>query len=148
MPPLGILAQVPLAEHPFRLTSHVAALWALSYCFADRRRLERHAVRTYADVLATAEGVRAFRLTGLAIYGESLAQLRRSYPDIHCPALILHGDRDPIIPRWVPERLARELRAAELRWLSQVGHFPQEEDPEQLLDCLIPFLLHRDRAAA
>jgi pimeloyl-ACP methyl ester carboxylesterase len=148
MPPLGLLAQVPLAEHPARLTSHVAAHLALRYCSANRRHPERHAVRTYASVLRSRDGVRAFRLTSQAIYGPSLAALSERYRDIRCPALILHGDQDPIIPRWVPERLKSELRDAELRWLARVGHFPQEEDPEQLIDCLVPFLYDRDRVAA
>jgi 2-hydroxymuconate-semialdehyde hydrolase len=148
MPPLGLVAQIPLAEHPLRLTSRLAALGAIGFCFADPRRLEREAVRNYAGVLASREGVRAFRLTGQALYGASLTALAHGYREVRPPALVIHGDRDPIIPRWVPERLSDELPNAELRWLAQVGHFPQEEDPAQLVELLSPFLLNRDRAAA
>jgi 2-hydroxymuconate-semialdehyde hydrolase len=148
MPPLGLFAQLPLAEHPLRLTSRLAALGAIGYCFANPRRLERDAVRTYAGVLSSRDGVRAFRLTGQALFGASLTALAHGYRDLRTPALVIHGDRDPIIPRWVPERLSSELPKAELRWLTHVGHFPQEEDPAQLVDLLCPFLLNRDRAVA
>jgi 2-hydroxymuconate-semialdehyde hydrolase len=148
LPPLKLLAGITALEFSTRLASRVAGPWVMRYCFANRQRLDRKAVGSYADVLATREGVRAFRLTARALYGPSLATLAHHYRDVRCPALILHGDRDPIIPRWVPRRLREELAKPELRWLTSVGHFPQEEAPEQLLYHLVPFLYHRDLAVA
>jgi pimeloyl-ACP methyl ester carboxylesterase len=148
MPPFGLLARVPFAEHTARVTSGLAAQWIIAFCYADRRRLERDAIRDYVRVLGTREGCRAFRLTGEALYGPALQVQAGRYGEIRCPALVLHGDRDPIIPRWVAVRLARELPVARLRWLRQVGHFPQEEDPAQVLSRLMPFLGSDGRAAA
>jgi pimeloyl-ACP methyl ester carboxylesterase len=148
MPPIGLAARAVLAEYAFRLSCRVATQWGLAYCFADPGRLEREAVNGYARVLAQPEAVRAFRLTGQALYGGSLAALVPHYRAIACPALILHGEDDRVVPPWVSERLRRELAHARLRWLARVGHFPQEEDPQQFLHQVMPFVQDRERAAA
>lgn len=48
-----------------------------------------------------------------------------------CPALVIHGHDDPIVPLWAGEELASRLHAP-LAVLPQCGHFAPEEYPEQV----------------
>ncbi|MHB8996240.1 MAG: alpha/beta fold hydrolase [Armatimonadota bacterium] len=50
----------------------------------------------------------------------------------NCPALVIHGHDDPIVPLWAGEELARRLQA-NLQVIPDCGHFPPEEYPAQVL---------------
>jgi pimeloyl-ACP methyl ester carboxylesterase len=47
------------------------------------------------------------------------------------PTLILWGGRDRLIPRAHGERFARDIRASRYVRFDDLGHVPQEEDPER-----------------
>lgn len=82
-------------------------------------------------------GSLAFLLMLRALYGPELSHLAPRYPRLEVPALVLHGQRDPLIPRWSSARLAQEIPTARLVPLPNLGHFPQEEDPRRVAElCL------------
>lgn len=62
--------------------------------------------------------------------------------------LLLYGDRDLVVPRWVPERLAVELPRVEHRLLPGVGHLPQIERPFEVAEELRRFLVRTAAEAA
>ncbi len=67
---------------------------------------------------------------------EFLPRLRR----VQAPALILHGDRDRLVPIRLGNRLAEALPTAEYRVLADVGHVPQFEAPQTTREAVLGFL--------
>ena len=63
------------------------------------------------------------------LYGDDLDRMSARYPQIQCPTLVLHGERDWLIHLPHAERLAREIPKAELVRVPRCGHFPGEEAP-------------------
>lgn len=73
--------------------------------------------------------------------------IRRLPEAVRCPALVIHGADDPIVPLWAGEELAKRLRA-ELLVLPDCGHFPPEEYPDRVTAALRDFLGERESAGA
>jgi pimeloyl-ACP methyl ester carboxylesterase len=65
---------------------------------------------------------------------------------ITCPTLVLHGDRDPIIPVRVPTAMYQAIPDAELAILPGVGHGPPGERPDLFVRILLDFLTRRGPA--
>ena len=64
----------------------------------------------------------------------------RGHRAIRMPALILWGEDDKLVPRAQGRRLAVDISGAQLTVLPGVGHAPQLEVPQLMLDHLLPFL--------
>jgi pimeloyl-ACP methyl ester carboxylesterase len=56
------------------------------------------------------------------------------------PLLIAWGDRDPWLPIAAAQTTAKSFPAAKFVRLTAVGHYPQEDRPEQVNDTIGPFL--------
>lgn len=89
--------------------------------------------------LRDSSGSTAFVSTLRTLYGDELDQLAPYYTLIQGPKLVIHGERDPLIPVSHARRLAEVLHA-DLRLLPSCGHFPQEEAPRELADAVNPVL--------
>jgi pimeloyl-ACP methyl ester carboxylesterase len=59
---------------------------------------------------------------------------------IHCPVLLLWGGRDGMIPVQNAQDYLTLIPQAELQVLPNIGHLPQEEDPQKSLPYLLQFL--------
>lgn len=59
---------------------------------------------------------------------------------IKVPVLVITGDDDRIVPPEASKRIAREISHAELVVISDAGHLPQEETPEEFLAAVNNFL--------
>jgi pimeloyl-ACP methyl ester carboxylesterase len=59
---------------------------------------------------------------------------------IQVPVLVITGDDDRIVPTDLSVKLASEIPNAELKFLPNCGHVPQEECPLAFLDSIIPFI--------
>ena len=72
--------------------------------------------------------------------GDAGAQL----PNVTCPVLVIEGDADPdwANPRTEGEKIIADLPTGrgELVVLDGVGHYPQAQVPDQVLDLALPFL--------
>jgi pimeloyl-ACP methyl ester carboxylesterase len=90
--------------------------------------------------LRSMEGRTAFFGTLKNLYGPDLDQMAERYEEIRCPTLVLHGEKDPLIRLSHAELLAEAIPPAELVCLPECGHFPQEEQPEQVASELRTFL--------
>ena len=67
---------------------------------------------------------------------EFFPRLRR----VKAPALILHGERDRLVPLRLGNRLADALPEADYRVLPDVGHVPQFEAPQTTRRAVLDFL--------
>jgi pimeloyl-ACP methyl ester carboxylesterase len=92
---------------------------------------------------------RYFDLTTRAGNREALVQRFRQSPPgvdapriagIRTPTLILWGGRDRLIPPVHAERFCRDIAGSQVVTFDDLGHVPQEEDPERTLAVALPFL--------
>lgn len=79
-----------------------------------------------------------------ALWQFSLASQPLNLPsrlsEIKVPTLVITGDDDRIVPTDLSLRLAKEIPGAQLRVISNSGHLPQEEKPEEFLQAVQTFL--------
>jgi magnesium chelatase accessory protein len=72
-----------------------------------------------------------------------LDAIERSIAHIHCPVLLLHGERDKTVPpatsQTVARRLAQHGCKVEHRGLPGLGHLAHEEAPERHAELVIGF---------
>lgn len=110
--------------------------------FADRRRLTKQVHRHYIDALDTPQKripawILARELLGSGVWYDSLWQARDALTQ-H-PALFVWGMKDPAfgsaLPRW-----KEAFPGAGVVELDDVGHFVQEEAPQQATSAIRAFL--------
>ena len=108
---------------------------------ADSTREQQPAVveRVRALVLANSAEAIAGALTAMMTRPDSTPLLER----IHCPTLILVGDRDAVTPPAVSEEMHRLIRGSELAVIEGAGHLSNVEQPAAFNKALAPFLEHR-----
>ncbi|MWG35727.1 intracellular short-chain-length polyhydroxyalkanoate depolymerase [Halomarina oriensis] len=68
--------------------------------------------------------------------------------EITHPTLVVHGDRDLVIPREMADETLADLPNAELVELEDCGHSPPIDALDDLLDAVEPFLLDEEDAEA
>jgi magnesium chelatase accessory protein len=68
--------------------------------------------------------------------GWDLAPLARALPLIRAPVLLVHGERDRIVPVRQSERVASLLRQARVERLPALGHLAHEERPASVAHLL------------
>jgi len=59
---------------------------------------------------------------------------------INIPTLVISGDDDRIVPVEDSVRLSQEIPNAVLHVFPDTGHVPQEENPQEFLEVVLPFI--------
>lgn len=142
------------APHGYVLVTAMAHTTALPWILGKFRAGPRH-LRSLAPQIMTPNYpltpafedaiLRPLRVQGTATCWRSLGraaplrEVRGLAEAVRCPAQVLWGADDPIVPLWAGRKLARKLRC-ELEVLDACGHFPQEEYPEQTAAVIKAFL--------
>ena len=71
-------------------------------------------------------------------------RLRTCYMDqlsrIAIPTLIIHGEKDPLVPLEAARKAAERLPSCTLRVYRNTGHWPQREIPDQYVQDILQFL--------
>lgn len=144
IPKLVHAARLPGAGLALALTpAGVLARLGLRASYHPAHKPTPETVAAYARGLAGMRARWALRQVAAAIVPDDLEELVRTYPRIQCPTLLLWGNEDRVIPRWVGERLHRDLPDSELRVLEECGHVPTEEHPRASLEIVADFLSRR-----
>lgn len=139
LPAVGRLASLPGLPTVLRLTPRLAVRFGIRMvCFSWGDRFET-GHRRACVYLRDPAGSRAFVSTLRRLYAGHLDTLAEQYRAIQAPALVIHGDRDPLIRLSHAAELARALNA-DLKVLPNCGHFPQDEQPRLLLRVMEPYL--------
>jgi pimeloyl-ACP methyl ester carboxylesterase len=111
--------------------------------YYDETLKSREETREYARPLSSDEGRRAFgaylRET-LDVGDMGRFEQRLKAAPFPIPLQLVYARRDPMVPPDVGRRLAELLPAAELVWLEGVSHFMHVDQPELVLDTVLPFL--------
>lgn len=97
----------------------------------------------YIEVLRDASARDAAARAALAIFAELRGRAGREaehFATITCPALLIWGEHDDVVPRDVMTRLAALLPDARCRIVPDCGHTPAEECPDGVLALIEPFL--------
>lgn len=140
LPPLGRLASIPFLPVLSGFAPSVAVRVGLESCRARWGSVTSARCASSRTYLRSAEGRGAFFRALKQLYGPDLEEMARHYTEIHCPTLILHGDRDPLIRLRHAQQLSQAIHGAKLVRLPGYGHFPQEECPEKVGTPLRRFL--------
>lgn len=91
---------------------------------------------------------RPIRVKGTAQCWRSLGQgaplrpVRRLPEQVSCPARVIWGGDDPLVPLWAGQKLSRKLQCP-LEVIEQCGHFPQEEYPRLVADQVSEFVVQQ-----
>ncbi len=142
------VGRIALSRRRTILSAEQQALAVLRLCTVDPRRVPRPVLRQHLALAQEREGypdvdaelVGAARSLLLVI--SRRRWLFQRMAAISAPVMLLHGDRD----RLVPIAAAREVAAANPGWRFEVahdiGHVPQLEDPEWTVAEIRSWLAH------
>ena len=128
---LGQLGQLPGMPFIFGRIPLPVMRTTLRFARGGCASVEKDTCERCTRYLHSQDGRLAFFRTLHSLYGSALDDMAEGYEGIRCPALILHGVRDPLIPLKHAEQLATVLPQSRLVRIPGSGHFPQEEDPER-----------------
>ncbi|MEX3647297.1 alpha/beta fold hydrolase [Mycolicibacterium porcinum] len=67
--------------------------------------------------------------------------------ELRCPALVIHGDRDPGVPVARARAAAELIPDAHLKVVAGAGHWVQRDQPDVVLDAIVEFLQDVNAAA-
>ncbi len=95
--------------------------------------------RVRSLILANSADAIAGALTAMMTRPDSTPLLE----SIHCPTLILVGDRDAVTPPALSEEMHRLIRGSELTVIEGAGHLSSIEQPAAFNKALARFLEHR-----
>jgi pimeloyl-ACP methyl ester carboxylesterase len=122
-----------------RLSPEALVASTLSLCCVDASRVGAdvvaqhvHVARQRAAFAGTGSDFAAAMRSVVATAGYARGQAyRRGIRSISCPVLLLHGDRDRLVPVAVARAAARANPSWSLVVLAGVGHVPQLEAPQE-----------------
>lgn len=67
-------------------------------------------------------------------------QMAQRISEIRVPTLIMWGQKDRLIPPQLAKQFAKDIAGSEVIIFEQLGHVPQEENPQQTIAAVIDFL--------
>lgn len=73
-------------------------------------------------------------------------RIEEKLPKIEAPAMVVRGERDPVIPQGWAEEVARLLRTDRLVVIPDAGHTPNYSAADELMRRIRPFLREGERA--
>jgi len=150
--PAVALTRVPWMFYPLRLpflgglAAALAGPWiipfALGLAYHRRELITPEVLAGYARPFQELPRRLAFRRMCQQLKIPSLPEIEVMLHKIHQPTGLIWGKEDRILPvsqaSWVKARLPHAL----YKPLPEVGHAPQEEDPEAVNEIIIDFLTH------
>jgi pimeloyl-ACP methyl ester carboxylesterase len=151
VPGVGELIVSTRRRHFSPETLVAQALWM---CCGHPDRVPPEVVREHVEVLRARAGFRGLDDAFLATARTMLrrlarpGRLRAALDSISCPVLMLHGDRDRLVPVGAARRLAASSPAWEFHELEGVGHVPQLEAAERTANALLDWLSRVEGATA
>jgi len=128
-PVLGRLAQVTLPRSVIESS--------LRNVYGDPSRVTPELVDRYFE-LTLREGNR--RAVAERFRQAPPGEIEPLIAELRLPTLILWGARDRLVPLAYGERFERDIPGSKLVVFDELGHVPQEEDPERTLAAALPFL--------
>ena len=120
--------------------SKLTAWGVLRKAYYDRKKITKDQVENYATPLSLPGARHALWQTGAQIIPLNFPELAARYKDIRVATQIIWGENDKIIIPEAARRLKRDIPHAELAWVPECGHIPQEEQPDKTIPPIMTFL--------
>lgn len=136
-PLVGRLLALPLPIAPAVLRAMVGEVYR-QLVFARPRAAEAAVVAAFAAHHASRDRVAALLASGRRLLPE-LAAPPFDFDRVECPVLLVWGTRDRMVPHTGARILLEALPHTQVELLEGVGHCPQLEATERLLELLLPF---------
>ena len=117
------------------------AAWSLGSIFADKRNitpdLEEEVWQAIQDPIAQ-RSFSSFQRYELGLYELRTCVMDR-LNEIRCPTLIIHGEKDSLVPIAAAREAAQRIPNARLEVIQGAGHWPMRERPQVFNQLLIDF---------
>ncbi len=113
--------------------------------YYDTEQITDELIDAYLDRLRIEGTVRAFRNLTRPRKDAELGTVR--YAELDVPALVVWGAEDTVVTAEKGEGYARQLPDSRFVSIAQSGHSPMEEQPEEFLAHVLPFLDEMTRSA-
>jgi pimeloyl-ACP methyl ester carboxylesterase len=113
---------------------------ALRIAYFDNSKIGDDEIEAYAKPMKTAAGKHAIIHSARQIIPPDVEAISARYATIKLPTLILWCDHDRVVPMAIGLKLSREMPNAHFGIVSQCGHMPQEEQPEDTMLQIRDFL--------
>lgn len=124
----------------YLLPPKVQSLIVLRKSYYDRRKITEEQVKQYAKPIAAKGGRNALLELGRQAIPADICDYIAKYPTINVPTLILWGDHDEVLPELIGCRLNKAIPGSTMEIISEAGHIPQEEQPDQVICRIRKFL--------
>ena len=134
-----------------QLTSPQGLEAAMRLGIADEANVTDEMLAAVREPFQTDAERRSLADAGIGLEPEVFSDIARDLPSLRMPVRLVYGEEDRILPdiATTMARLQRDVPGAELTALPGVGHFLQEEAPEQVGELLAEFFTAtRPQAAA
>ncbi|MCX6134953.1 MAG: alpha/beta hydrolase [Ignavibacteriales bacterium] len=119
------------------------ASYVLHRLFHDDARLSDEKISRHAAFLNQPGSFNSFVECAKQLVPANPDSISALIKTIEVPTLILWGADDPAIPVEQARRLHQDIRSSRLVVISQCGHVPHEEAPEESLKAILDFLAAR-----
>ena len=145
--PGKLLAYAPI--HTFARASGLLRLatWrTLRRCFHDHDKIPPELATVAHAALETPNALYAYHYSARNLIPPDIETFHQHFGDIICPALILWGKQDRILPVRSAQLFASALPCADLHLFPNCGHAPHLEYPDETAACIERWIKERDIA--
>jgi pimeloyl-ACP methyl ester carboxylesterase len=134
---------------------HINQIWApflgprmvrlcLNEIVYDQELVSDEQVDAYCLPYRLPGGITASILTLQKFDNQRLIEMGSRYTTLHYPLLVIWGDHDWLVPVSHYEKFLRDFPHAKRLLITNCGHIPQEEAPQQVLAAILEFLQRVD----
>ncbi|GAA1504916.1 hypothetical protein GCM10009740_39860 [Terrabacter terrae] len=140
------VGELVLTRYTSRFSDRQRVLGTLALCFADTTRADPAVTEASVELAAWRRSLPSPEVEFLGAARSLMRVLRgrRDYDriirEVDRPVLLVHGTRDRLVPISAARRAARLNPAWQTAFLDGVGHTPQLEAPQEVLEHLEPWL--------
>ena len=113
---------------------------AYKFAFSNDKLIPKDSVEKSAELIDMPNAKYSYKQTVDYIVPDDIARIEKEYKDITIPTLIIWGKDDVSIPYYFGKRLNQDLPNSSLVLIKGVGHMPQEESPNIVIQEIERFM--------
>ena len=122
------------------LSAETIAKEAYAYAFSNDKLIPEESVEKSAQLIDMPNAKYAYKQTVDYIVPDDIAKIEKEYKDIKIPTLIIWGKDDVSIPYKFGQRLHHDIPNSHFSLFEGIGHMPQEEAPQKVIDEIEKFM--------
>ncbi len=125
----------------FLLPSSYEVKESYKYAFYDDSKIPEDIISEYTHNLYLPGAKSVYYEASKELVPDDIEHISRQYKKIKIPTLIIWGNNDIVIRKDKALRLHHDIQNSHLKIISECGHIPQEEKPDETLHILEKFML-------